>query len=400
MQSDKERERKNKCTNAEGKDTRRSTHIQLPRGNNKQQRQSNWPYSWNRKEGERCYWQYNCRNRKKKSSKESNASNMADGRCHHHTHNDICMWKVDNQQGRKQKSPMHIQRSIKNPTIPTQRNPHNDPPQWNRQNTNKIYHQDKENLTSHQTHRPNERRIPNKGCHASQSKHAEEICNRPRKGTPYLRSNDYPEQGGTKTLHPKRNRNKNFGRNIQWSRNKTKIYHWKERKKEIKVETRPKYMDKLNRKQINAIPRARSSMLMVKEKYKKQYESNLLCRFCGKYSETQEHILQDYTKIKGTKGKIVYNKIFEEATEPLKEIADEIIKIEECLKEQQLHSMSSSNWSEPPAWHGRMHRYYYYGWLRHSQRHGFESLWHNNWCQKVPVVPANWLYCTFPAWNF
>ena len=97
---------------------------------------------------------------------------------------------------------------------------------------------------------------------------------------------------------------------------------------------------------------------MVRENYKKQYESNILCRFCDKYHETQEHILQDCTKIKKKKGKIVYNKIFEEDTEPLKEIADEIIKIEECLKEQQLHSMSSSNRSEPPGWPERMHKYY------------------------------------------
>ena len=58
-------------------------------------------------------------------------------------------------------------------------------------------------------------------------------------------------------------------------------------------------------------------------------------------------MLQDCTKIKRMKGKIVYNNIFEEDTEPLKEIANEIIKIEECLKEHQLHSMSSSNRSEP-----------------------------------------------------
>ena len=57
---------------------------------------------------------------------------------------------------------------------------------------------------------------------------------------------------------------------------------------------------------------------------------------------------------------VVYSKIFEEDTEPLREIANEIIKIEECLKEHQLHSMSSSNWSEPPGWPGRMHKYYYY----------------------------------------
>ena len=141
---------------------------------------------------------------------------------------------------------------------------------------------------------------------------------------------------------------------------KTKLYHWKERKKEIKVGTRPIYMDKLNRKQCNAILRARLSTLMVKDNYKKQYESNLLCRFCDKYNETQEHILQDCTKIKRTKEKIIYSKIFEEDTEPLREIANEIIKIEECLKKHQLHSMSSSNRSEPPGWPGRMHRYYYY----------------------------------------
>ena len=121
----------------------------------------------------------------------------------------------------------------------------------------------------------------------------------------------------------------------------------KKEKKEIKVGTRPTYMDKLNRKQCNAILRARSSMLMVKENYKKQYESNLLCRFCDNYNETQEHILQDCTKIKRSKEKIIYSKIFEEDTEPLREIANEIIKIEECLKEHQLHSMSSSNRSEP-----------------------------------------------------
>ena len=130
---------------------------------------------------------------------------------------------------------------------------------------------------------------------------------------------------------------------------KTKIYHWKQRKKEIKVGTRPKYMDKLNRKQCNAILRARASMLMVKENYKKQYENNLLCRFCENHNETQEHILQDCTKIKRSKEKIIYSKIFEEDTEPLREIANEIIKIEECLKEHQLHSMSSSNRSEPPG---------------------------------------------------
>ena len=25
---------------------------------------------------------------------------------------------------------------------------------------------------------------------------------------------------------------------------------------------------------------------------------------------------------------------------------------------------------------------------------------HDRWCQKVPALTANWLYCTIPAWNF
>ena len=61
----------------------------------------------------------------------------------------------------------------------------------------------------------------------------------------------------------------------------------------------------------------------------------------------------------------MYNKIFKEDTEPLKEIADEIIKLEECLRKQHLLSMSSSNRSEPPGWSGRMHKYYNrLGWQR------------------------------------
>ena len=80
--------------------------------------------------------------------------------------------------------------------------------------------------------------------------------------------------------------------------------------------------------------------------------------------------------IKRSKEKIIYSKIFEEDTEPLREIANEIIKIEECLKEHQLHSMSSSNRSEPPGWPGRMHRYYY-----------------TKWCWLSPLETTWWAQC-------
>ena len=44
---------------------------------------------------------------------------------------------------------------------------------------------------------------------------------------------------------------------------KTKVSHWRQWKKEIKIGVRPKYMDKLSRKQCNAIIRTRASVLMV-----------------------------------------------------------------------------------------------------------------------------------------
>ena len=119
-------------------------------------------------------------------------------------------------------------------------------------------------------------------------------------------------------------------------------------------------MDKLNRKQCNAILRVRASMLMTKSNYKKIHETNLLCRFCKKSEETQEHILQDCPKIDRTMGKIEYNKIFEDEIGPLKEIAESIIKIEETLRNPNLPCMSSSNPSEPPGWPGHVHNYYYY----------------------------------------
>ena len=141
---------------------------------------------------------------------------------------------------------------------------------------------------------------------------------------------------------------------------KTKVNHWKKWKKVTKVGQRPKYMDKLSRKQCNAVLRARASMLMVKENYKTGQENTNLCRFCKENKETQEHIIQECTKIKTMSGTISYEKIFEENTETLKTIAEEIIKLEEILWTPNLPCMSSSHQSEPPGWPGQMHHYYYY----------------------------------------
>ena len=67
---------------------------------------------------------------------------------------------------------------------------------------------------------------------------------------------------------------------------KTKVSHWRQWKKEIKIGARPKYMDRLSRKQYNAIIRTRASMMMVKANYKTEYGPNLSCRLCDQQKET------------------------------------------------------------------------------------------------------------------
>ena len=109
------------------------------------------------------------------------------------------------------------------------------------------------------------------------------------------------------------------------------------------------------------------SMLTVKANHKKTYEPNLLCRFCHKTPETQEHILQDCLKIKRKNGKVEYNKLFEDDVATLKGIAESIITIEEIIRNPNLNSMSSSDQSEPPGWPGHMQYYYNYYYM--------ESIW-------------------------
>ena len=129
---------------------------------------------------------------------------------------------------------------------------------------------------------------------------------------------------------------------------KTKVGHWRQWKKEIKIGVRPKYMDKLSRKQCNAIIRTRASMMMVKANYKTEYGPNLSCRLCDQQKETQQHILQDCLGIERPHGKIEYIRIFEEDPDTLKTMLKSIIEIEERLRNLSLHSRSDSNRSEPP----------------------------------------------------
>ena len=118
---------------------------------------------------------------------------------------------------------------------------------------------------------------------------------------------------------------------------KTKVKHWRERRQTTKIGVRPEYMDKLNRKQCNAIMKARASMIKVKSNYKKGNETNLNCRFCKKDKETQEHILQNCPEMAKIVGKCEYENIFRDDVKTLRE------------QNPELPSMSSSTRSEPPG---------------------------------------------------
>ena len=118
---------------------------------------------------------------------------------------------------------------------------------------------------------------------------------------------------------------------------KTKIKHWREMKKDIKVGKRPQYMEKLTRKQCNAILKARASMLPVKNNFKNGCKKDTQCRYCKTEVETQEHILQKCPEIERKMGNIIYNKIFQEEVEELEKTANFIIKVEEELSKAEVN---------------------------------------------------------------
>ena len=116
---------------------------------------------------------------------------------------------------------------------------------------------------------------------------------------------------------------------------KTKTKHWAELKDTIEPSKRPEYMNKLNRKQCNAIFKTRSSMLPVKNNQKSQYSTDLTCRFCRQQEENQEHILQDCTSVPGNDTKkLAYPEIFKDKDhKTLGKAADRIIEIIAILEE-------------------------------------------------------------------
>ena len=56
------------------------------------------------------------------------------------------------------------------------------------------------------------------------------------------------------------------------------------------------------------------------------------CRFCSKMPETQEHVLQHCPRVENRTINIEYQEIFKDDSSRLKEIATEISRIEEVIK--------------------------------------------------------------------
>ena len=59
-----------------------------------------------------------------------------------------------------------------------------------------------------------------------------------------------------------------------------------EKNHRIDIGKRPRYMERLTRKQCSAIPRARAGMLPVKANQKRQHKEDLIFRFCKQQEET------------------------------------------------------------------------------------------------------------------
>ena len=110
-------------------------------------------------------------------------------------------------------------------------------------------------------------------------------------------------------------------------------------------------MNKLTRKQCNAIIKTRASMLSVKTNHKKSNESNLVCKFWSETEETQEHTLQTCQKVGIRVTKIKYEDVFKEEASKLKEVSEEIIRVENLLKNpSKQHELLAHEWATPAIW--------------------------------------------------
>ena len=121
---------------------------------------------------------------------------------------------------------------------------------------------------------------------------------------------------------------------------KSKMKYYFEGKQEWKIRNRANYMNKLTRNQASTIFKARTRMLKVKANYKNG-NKDINCRACGKYEETQNHILEECEIINKDESPIKKEIIFTECATELKKVAISINKKMELLEKIGQKSTSS-----------------------------------------------------------
>ena len=116
------------------------------------------------------------------------------------------------------------------------------------------------------------------------------------------------------------------------AKDKSKVQHLIQGKKEWKPDTRSKCYKNLCRIDCSTIFKARTRMLDIKNNYRNKYK-DLTCRACKKEPETQEHVMEKCSTIHKDPTTTVPNEdLFEENTQTLRITAKKVRTIIETLQ--------------------------------------------------------------------
>ncbi len=131
----------------------------------------------------------------------------------------------------------------------------------------------------------------------------------------------------------------NFKENIDKKGNdKSKVKHLKDGTQDWEPGKRKAYLNKLTRKQASMIFKTRTRMIEAKNNFRNKHKNNMMCRACGLETETQQHILEQCTKLhQNNNTKITTEKIFNEEPQNLKTPAKIIEETLENLRQTAGH---------------------------------------------------------------
>ena len=134
----------------------------------------------------------------------------------------------------------------------------------------------------------------------------------------------------------------NFKENINKKGDlKSKVKHLKEGTQDWNPGKRKPYLNRLTRKQASTIFKTRTRMIDSKNNFRNKHKNNMQCRACGLETETQQHILEQCTKLHETNNtRITPNEIFNEETDNLKTTAKKIAETLDKLKETAGHPVN------------------------------------------------------------